>query len=59
MNRYEVKFQYADAYSNWSWRNQQCMVYGNSEAEAISKCKDLYGLGIDCEYKIISATQIN
>lgn len=58
MKRYEVKFQYADDRSNWEWRNQQCQVYGNDQYEAREKCMDLYGLGVDCDYKILSVTEI-
>ena len=56
---YEVKFKYADSYSHWEWRNQQCSVYAKDEYEARSKCKELYGLGTDCDYEIISVTLKN
>ena len=55
---YEVKFQYADSYSNWNWRNQQCSVEAKNEDEAIAKCKNMYDLGVDCDYKIVSVTEI-
>lgn len=55
---YQVKFRYADAYSNWSWCNQQCSVYAYDENEARNKCISLYGLGTDCDYEILSVTEI-
>lgn len=55
---YEVKFKYADAYSRWTWREQQCTVYARNEADARTKCINLYGLGQDCDYEIISVTEI-
>ena len=47
-----IKFRYADAYSNWEWRNQECTV------SSIAECKTIYGLGIDCDYEIISVEEI-
>lgn len=55
---YEVKFKYADSYSNWNWCNQQCTVEAKNESEAKAKCIKLYGLGKDCDYEIISVIQI-
>ena len=48
----KIKFRYADAYSNWEWRNQECTV------SSIAECKRIYGLGIDCDYEIISVEEI-
>ena len=47
-----IKFRYADAYSNWEWRNQECTV------SSIAGGKRIYGLGIDCDYEIISVEEI-
>ena len=47
-----IKFRYTDAYSNWEWRNQECTV------SSIAECKKIYGLGIDCDYEIISVEEI-
>ena len=58
MKYYEVKFKYADTYSHWNWRNQQCTVEAKDENEAKAKCVKLYSLGQDCDYEIISVTQI-
>lgn len=50
---YRIVFEYADAMSNWQWRKQEGTFYGRTMNEAISKCKDVYGLGYDCEYRIV------
>ena len=47
-----IKFKYADALSNWEWREQECVV------SSVSECKRIYGLGIDCEYEILSVEEI-
>ena len=44
----KITFRYADAMSNWQWRTQQCVV------ESVEECIKIYGLGIDCDYKILS-----
>ena len=48
----EVKFKYRDRLSNWEWREQQCVV------NSLQQCKEIYGLGIDCDYEIISVKEI-
>lgn len=61
MNRerhYEIKFKYWDSMSNWSERNQSCTVYAENEYLARNKCIELYGLGLDCEYEIVSIKEI-
>lgn len=47
-----VKFKYADALSNWEWREQECVV------SSVKECRELYGLGIDCDYQIISVEEV-
>ncbi len=47
-----IKFEYADALSNWEWREQECVV------SSVEECKRIYGLGIDCSYRIISIEKI-
>lgn len=56
---YNIKFKYADELSGWRWSSQQCLLYASSNAEAIMKCKKLYGLGIDCEYQIIEVKEVS
>lgn len=47
-----IKFEYADEMSNWEWREQECVV------SSVAECKRIYGLGIDCDYRIISIEKI-
>lgn len=49
---FRIKFKYADKYSNWQWREQECVV------SSVSKCIEIYGLGVDCDYKILSVEKI-
>lgn len=47
-----IKFEYADALSNWEWRKQECTV------SSVEECKRIYGLGVDCDYRIISIENV-
>ena len=47
-----IKFKYADAMSNWQWREQECTV------SSVAECKRIYGLGIDCDYEILSIEEV-
>ena len=47
-----VKFKYRDNYTNGEWREQECVV------NSVKECKEIYGLGIDCEYNIVSVEKI-
>lgn len=47
-----VVFEYMDRYTNGEWRKQRCIV------ESVEKCKEIYGLGIDCDYRIISVEEV-
>lgn len=47
----KVKFRYKDSLSNGQWNEQQCVV------SSVQECIDIYGLGIDCEYEIISVEE--
>ena len=42
-----IKFEYKDRYTDGEWREQECIV------RDLQECKDIYGLGIDCDYRII------
>lgn len=48
-----IKFEYRDAMSNWEWRKQECTV------SSVTECKRIYGLGIDCEYRIVSVEEVD
>ncbi len=47
-----IVFEYCDSYSNWEWRRQECTV------SSVEACKEIYGLGIDCDYRIISVEEV-
>ena len=47
-----IVFEYADAMSNWQWRRQECVV------SSVRECIKLYGLGVDCDYRIISVEEV-
>lgn len=48
----KIKFEYRDKMSNWEWKEQECIV------SSIEECKRIYGLGIDCDYRIIKVKEI-
>ena len=48
----KIKFKYADAYSNWEWRTQSCIV------ESVEECIKIYGLGVDCDYVILEVEDV-
>lgn len=47
-----IVFEYKDIYTGDRWSQQECMV------SSIAECKKIYGLGIDCEYRIISVKEL-
>jgi len=47
-----IVFEYRDEHSDENWNRQECYV------SSVKECKDIYGLGIDCEYRIISVKQV-
>lgn len=49
---FEIEFEYKDKYTNGKWSKQSCVV------SSVEECKRIYGLGIDCEYRIISIKEV-
>lgn len=47
-----IKFAYKDSFTKDTWRVQLCTV------SSLEECKKIYGLGIDCKYKIISVEDV-
>jgi hypothetical protein len=47
-----IKFIYCDEYTRGAWQEQECIV------RSVEECKRIYGLGIDCEYEIISVEPV-
>ena len=48
----KIKFEYRDEMSRGEWREQECIV------SSVEECKIIYGLGIDCDYRIISVEKL-
>ena len=48
----KIKFEYRDEMSRGEWRQQECIV------RSIEECKRIYGLGIDCDYRIIEVKEV-
>ena len=47
-----IKFEYKDEFSHGKWSEQECTVSN------LKECIKIYGLGIDCEYRILSVEEI-
>ena len=50
---YHIVFEYADAMSGWEWRRQECYM------SSLRKCIEMYGLGKDCDYRVISVEEVD
>lgn len=48
----KIKFKYRDAMSHWEWREQECVM------SSVLECIKIYGLGVDCDYEIISVEEV-
>lgn len=48
----EITFEYADKMSGGEWRTQTCVMH------SVEECKRVYGLGIDCEYRVIKVVKV-
>ena len=46
-----IVFEYRDELSGWEWRRQECMC------SSVRECKEWYGLGVDCDYRIVSVEE--
>ena len=47
-----IKFRYRDQMSNFEWREQECIC------SSVEECIKWYGLGVDCDYEIISVENV-
>ena len=48
----EIEFEYKDKYTHGKWNKQSCIL------KSVEECKKIYGLGIDCEYRILSIKEV-
>ena len=47
-----IKFAYKDEYTDGQWRTLECVM------SSVEECIKWYGLGVDCDYKIISVEEV-
>lgn len=47
----KIVFEYCDMYTNGQWRRQSCIM------SSVEECKKVYGLGVDCDYRIVSVEE--
>lgn len=48
----KITFKYRDRYTNGGWSQQTCVM------SSVRECIEWYGLGKDCEYRIISVEEV-
>jgi len=46
-----IVFEYIDNFSHGEWKQQECYC------SSVQECKKIYGLGDDCEYRIIKVEE--
>lgn len=46
-----VVFEFKDEFTHGNWRKQECTV------SSVDEAKKIYGLGVDCDYRIISVQE--
>lgn len=49
----KIDFEYKDKLSHGKWSKQSCVV------SSVDECKRIYGLGVDCEYHILSVKDVS
>lgn len=47
-----IVFEYRDEWTRGEWNRQECCV------RSVDECMKIYGLGVDCEYRIISIEEV-
>lgn len=48
-----ITFEYRDQYTNGGWSKQSCTM------PSIAECIKFYGLGVDCEYRILDVQEVD
>ena len=46
-----IVFEYCDTYTHGEWVRQECHM------SSVAECIKTYGLGVDCDYRIISVEE--
>ena len=49
----KITFKYKDKYTSGNWNTQNCIV------SSVDECKKIYGLGVDCKYKILDVEPVD
>lgn len=49
---YQIKFRYKNKFTRGNWSEQTCIM------PSVKECIEWYGLGVDCEYEILSVEEI-
>ena len=49
----KIEFEYRDDMSGVEWRKQTCVM------SSVQECKKMYGLGVDCDYRIVSGKELD
>lgn len=47
-----IVFEYRDKYTNGEWHRQECVM------PTVAECMKCYGLGVDCDYRIVSVKEV-
>lgn len=47
-----ITFKYRDKYTHGNWNTQSCVM------SSVKECIEWYGLGVDCEYEILSVEKV-
>lgn len=48
-----IKFEYRDKWTHGEWSTQECVLH------SVEECIRIYGLGVDCEYRIVSVEEVS
>lgn len=48
----KIVFEYKDDRSQGKWNKQECIM------RSVEECKRTYGLGVDCEYRIVNVEEV-
>jgi len=49
---FDITFEYQDKYTYGRWVKQSCRM------QTVEECIQWYGLGVDCQYRILSAIPV-
>lgn len=47
-----IRFEFRDGMTGDEWRERECIC------QSVEQCIEFYGLGTDCEYRIVSVEKV-